>query len=213
MNEGAPRGRIDPTRVPIVTPGMRIGLLGGSFNPAHEGHRDVSLFAWKRLGLDRVWWLVSPGNPLKDTSGLPPLAERIRKAQAVAASPVIDVTGIEARLGTRYTYDTVSRLRANWPAVRFVFLMGADILPEFHRWKNWRALAKAIPIAVIDRAGWTLQTLTAPASVALAARRIPEHGALRLASRKPPAWVFLHGLKLRQSSTALRLSPLSRSKG
>ncbi|MEX2128960.1 MAG: nicotinate-nucleotide adenylyltransferase [Xanthobacteraceae bacterium] len=198
--------------MPIVTPRMRIGLLGGSFHPAHKAHRAISLFALKRLQLDRVWWLVSPGNPLKDTSRLAPLAERIAQARKVAASPVIDVTGIEATLGTRYTYDTVSRLRSQLPEVRFVFLMGADILPEFHRWKNWRELAGLIPFAVIDRAGRTFRALSSPAA-ALARARIPEHKAKSLPDCEPPAWVFLHGLKLRQSSTALRNSTGSPSEG
>jgi nicotinate-nucleotide adenylyltransferase len=199
--------------MPIVSPGMRIGLLGGSFNPAHEAHRAISLLALKRLALDRVWWLVSPGNPLKDTRNLPPLAERIAQARTVAESPVIDVTGIEARLGTRYTYDAVSRLRSQLPGVHFVFLMGADILSEFHRWKRWRDLADSIPLAVIDRAGWTFRALSSPAALALAAARVAEHRARSLPRRDPPAWVFLQGLKLPQSSTALRLSAGSRSEG
>ncbi len=143
------------TSMPFASPGMRIGLFGGSFNPAHPAHRAASLFAWKRLGLDRVWWLVSPGNPLKDNKALPPLTERIEQANRVAASPFIEVTGIEAKLGTRFAIDTVSRLKACHPRVRFVLLTGADILAEFHRWKRWRELADRIPLAVIDRAGWT----------------------------------------------------------
>jgi nicotinate-nucleotide adenylyltransferase len=192
---------------------MRIGLLGGSFNPAHETHRAVSLLALKRLGLDRVWWLVTPGNPLKDNRSLPPLAERIAQARTVARSPFIEVTGIEAILGTTFTYDTVSRLRSCYPAVRFVFLMGADILAEFHRWKRWRDLAGKIPLAVIDRAGWTGRAFASPAAMALARARIPEQDAPTLPLRKPPAWVFLHELKSGQSSTALRLSAGTRTKG
>jgi nicotinate-nucleotide adenylyltransferase len=190
---------------PLASPGQRIGLFGGSFNPAHEAHRTASLHAWKRLGLDRVWWLVTPGNPLKETAGLPPLETRMARAREAARSPFIEVTDIEARLGTRFTYDTVSRLQACYPRVRFVFLMGADILAEFHRWKLWRELAGTVPLAVIDRAGWTARALASPAALALAQARIQEHDALALASRKPPAWVFLHGLKLSQSSTALRM--------
>lgn len=199
--------------MPLASPGQRIGLFGGSFNPAHDAHRAASLLAWKRLGLDRVWWLVTPGNPLKDTKGLPPLEKRIPRARDVAASPFIEVTDIETMLGTEFTYDTVSRLKACFPPVRFVFLIGADILPEFHRWKRWRELAGLVPLAVIDRAGWTARALASPAAQALTAARIPEADALTLASRRPPAWIFLHGLKLAQSSTALRRADNARTEG
>ena len=212
MNEAAPRRRtLD--RTPIVSAGMRIGLLGGSFNPAHAAHRAASLLAWKRLGLDRVWWLVTPGNPLKDARALAPLPERIANARTAASSPFIEVTGIEARLGTRFTHDTVSRLRSRFPAVHFVFLMGADNLAGFHHWRRWRELAGLVPIAVIDREGWTFRALASPAAHALAAARVPEAGALALAAIQPPAWAFLHGLKSPQSSTALRLSSGTRAEG
>jgi len=195
-------------RFPLTSPGMRIGLFGGSFNPAHDAHRAASLLAWKRLGLDRVWWLVSPGNPLKDTRGLPPLETRIAKAREVAASPFIQVTGIEGILGTRFTYDTVSQIKACFPSVHFVLVIGADILAEFHRWKRWRALAGLIPIAVIDRDGWTAKAVASPAARALGPARISERDATVLPLQEPPAWVFLHGLKSPQSSTALRLSAI-----
>jgi nicotinate-nucleotide adenylyltransferase len=198
---------------PLASPGMRIGLFGGSFNPAHEAHREASLFAWRRLGLDRVWWLASPGNPLKDNRSLPPLDERIAQANRVAHSPFIEVTGIEAMLGTRFAFDTVSRIKACHPRVRFVFLMGADILAELHRWKRWRELAGLVPFAVIDRAGWTARALASPAAIALAPARIPETDALVLAGRRLPAWIFLHGLKLSQSSTALRKAAASSREG
>jgi nicotinate-nucleotide adenylyltransferase len=198
---------------PLALPGMRIGLFGGSFNPAHEAHREASLFAFRRLGLDRVWWLVTPGNPLKDNADLLSLARRIEQAQALAQSPFIEVTGIEATLGTRFAFDTVTRLRACYPSVRFVFLMGADILAEFHRWKRWRELSTLVPFAVIDRAGWTSRALASPAAQALSASRLPEAAATTLALRKPPAWLFLHGLKLAQSSTAIRKAVSSRREG
>lgn len=192
---------------------MRIGLFGGSFNPPHEAHRAATLLAWKKLGLDQVWWLVSPGNPLKDTRDLPPLPERLAKARAAADSPFIEVTGIERILRTRFTYDTVSRLKTCYPSVRFVLIVGADILAEFHRWKRWRELADLIPLAVVDRAGWTGRALASPAALALASARVQESNALALASCQPPAWVFLHGLKLPHSSTALRKAAASGPEG
>ena len=198
---------------PLASQGQRIGLFGGSFNPAHEAHREASLFALRRLGLDRVWWLVTPGNPLKDNEALPSLARRIEQARDVAQSPFIDVTGIEATLGTRFAFDTVTRLRACYPSVRFVFLMGADILAEFHRWKRWRELSTLVPLAVIDRAGWTSRALASPAALALSHSRLPESAATTIALRQPPAWLFLHGLKLAQSSTAIRKAVSSRREG
>jgi nicotinate-nucleotide adenylyltransferase len=183
---------------------MRIGLFGGSFNPPHEAHRAASLYAQKRLRLDRVWWLVSPGNPLKDNKALPSLEERIASAQALAAHPRIDVTGVEAVIGTKYSYDTIVRLQHECPQARFVWIMGADNLKNFHRWKNWRGIATIVPIAVVDRGGTGLSMLGSPAAQALARARIPEGLAGALADHPPPAWVFLHGMKLALSSTELR---------
>jgi nicotinate-nucleotide adenylyltransferase len=142
----------------------------------------------KRIGLDRVWWLVTPGNPLKDTSGLSPLAERVAAAQALAHHPRIDVTDLEAKLGTRYTYATVAYLIQRCPHVHFVWIMGADNLRSFHRWQRWRGIASLVPIAVVDRLG---PSLYATAGVAGQ-------------ERTPPAWIYLHGLKSPLSSTALR---------
>ena len=193
--------------MPILAPGMRIGLLGGSFNPPHAAHRAVSLLALKRLRLDRVWWLVSPGNPLKDNKKLTPLDERIERARALAADPRIDVTAIEAALGTVFSYDTVAKLRARYPNMRFVFLMGADNLAGFHRWKRWRELAFTVPIAVMDRAGLSLTALASPAALTLARWRLGEPKASVLARSKPPAWIFLHGMKSPLSSTAIRAKP------
>ena len=191
-------------RIPTLSPGMRVGLLGGSFNPPHAGHRAASLWALKRLGLDRVLWLVTPGNPLKDVRALPPLAARLKAAQAVAADPRIEVTALEADLGTVFSHDTVAKLCARYPRVRFVFLIGADNLGQFHRWKRWRELARLVPIAVVDRGGTGLGPLAAPAALALARYRIAETGAKVLPLCAPPAWVFLHGLRSPLSSTELR---------
>ncbi|OYW57989.1 MAG: nicotinic acid mononucleotide adenylyltransferase [Rhizobiales bacterium 17-65-6] len=194
----------DPLRLPLVTPGLKVGLFGGSFNPAHAAHRDVSLLALKRLRLDRVWWLVSPGNPLKDNSRLPTLAERVAYARRVAAHPRIDVTGIEASLGTRYTFETVAALRARAPQVRFVWIMGADNLTGFHRWQNWRDLAGLLPVAVVDRMGDSLSATASRAARALARYRVEESDAALLPTLPPPAWVFLHGMKSPLSSTRIR---------
>jgi nicotinate-nucleotide adenylyltransferase len=191
-------------RLPPVSRGMRIGLLGGSFNPPHAAHRALSLLALKRLGLNRVWWLVTPGNPLKDNRRLPPLEKRVEAARALAAHPAIDVTTVEAALGTRYTYDTVLALRRHFPGVHFVFIMGADNLGQLHRWRRWRELAHLVPIAVVDRPGANLAARASPAATALAPARRDERHARRLARMRPPAWVFLHGLKSGLSSTALR---------
>jgi len=183
---------------------MRIGLFGGTFDPPHQAHRAACLIAMRRLGLDRVWWLVTPGNPLKDTRGLAPLGGRVKAAQALAHHPRIDVSGLEAAIGARYTYDTIRYLRARCPSVHFVWIMGADNLRSFHRWQKWRAIAAMVPIAVIDRLGPSLYATAGTAAQAMARARIPESAAKSLATRKPPAWVYLHGLKSPLSSTALR---------
>lgn len=191
-------------KLPPHGPGLKIGLLGGSFNPPHEAHRAISQLALRRLGLDRVWWLVTPGNPLKDARILPPLAERLADARRVAAHPRIDVTDLEAGIGTRFTADTIAWLKRRFPAVRFVWIMGADNLAQFDRWQNWRAIAEAVPIAVVDRFGASYAATASPAAQALAAARIRERDARSLADRKPPAWVYLHGLKSPLSSTSIR---------
>ena len=189
---------------PFYTNGMRIGLLGGSFNPPHEAHRAISLFALKRLKLDRVWWLLTPGNPLKDTHGLRTLAERADAARATAADPRIDVSCLEAVIGTRYTVDTITHLRRRVSGVRFVWIMGADNLAQFHRWKDWRRIASEVPLAVIDRPPQSFRALAAPAAQALARYRLPENQAQSLPDQRAPAWVFLTGMKLNLSSTGLR---------
>jgi len=193
-----------PVALPPHAPGMRIGLFGGSFNPPHEGHLLVSRIALKRLRLDRVWWLVTPGNPLKSSDGLPEQAERIAAARLVARHPGIAVTGFEKQIGTRYTSDTIDFLLRRCPGVRFVWLMGADNLAQFHRWQNWADIARKVPIAIIDRPGSTWRTVSSKAAQRFLHCRLDEADARILADTAPPAWIFLHGPRSFASSTALR---------
>jgi nicotinate-nucleotide adenylyltransferase len=183
---------------------LRIGLLGGSFNPAHAAHREISLIALHRLKLDQVWWLVSPRNPLKTADGMAPLAERLAGAAQVAAHPRIKVTAIETRLGTRYTADTLEHLRRHYPNLRFVWLMGADNLNQIRYWDRWEDIARSMPIAVLDRPG---HNLTAPQSLAgryMNRWRLPQHEAAALASLQPPCFLLLKSKLNPLSATALR---------
>ena len=191
-------------RLPPHAHGMRIGLFGGTFDPPHEAHLAACLLAMKKLRLDRVWWLVTPGNPLKDTRGLAPLAERMAAARVLASHPRINITDLEAGIGTRYTHETILYLRKRCPGVRFVWIMGADNLRSFHRWQRWRGIAGLVPIAVVDRLGPSLYATASLAGQALARYRVPESAAWSLPTRRPPAWVYIHGLKSPLSSTALR---------
>jgi nicotinate-nucleotide adenylyltransferase len=190
--------------IPFHTDGMRVGLLGGSFNPPHAAHRAISRFAIKRLKLDRVWWLVTPGNPLKELGALHDLGARADAARKMADDPRIDVSCLESVIGTGYTADTITYLRRRCSGLRFVWIMGADNLAQFHRWKNWRRIASEVPIAVIDRPPQSFRALAAPAGLALARYRVPEKDAGTLAERRAPAWVFLTGMKSSLSSTGLR---------
>jgi nicotinate-nucleotide adenylyltransferase len=183
---------------------MRIGLFGGTFDPPHAAHLAASLLALKRLQLDRIWWLVTPGNPLKDTRGLQPLGRRMAAARSLTSHPRIDVTGLEAVINTRYTYDTLEFLVRRCPGVHFVWLMGADNLRSFYRWQHWRDIANLMPMAVVDRMGSSLYATGGRAAQSLARYRLPERAAVTLARRDPPAWVYLHGLKSPLSSTVLR---------
>ncbi|GJE61141.1 nicotinate-nucleotide adenylyltransferase [Methylobacterium trifolii] len=192
---------------------MRIGLYGGSFNPAHAGHRHVTRTALRRLRLDRVWWLVTPGNPLKDVRALAPLDERCVQARAVADDPRIVVTGFEARIGARYTRETLRYLGDRRPGIRFVWIMGADSLASFHRWKGFAEIMRLMPIAVIDRPGFTMSPLSARTARMFSEARIPEAEAGALASHPPPAWVFLHGPRSPLSSTLVRARHRDRDRG
>jgi len=183
---------------------MRIGLFGGSFNPAHAGHRLVALEALKRLQLDAVWLLVSPGNPLKNHDDLAPLAARLAGANAATHHPRLKATGFEAAHGFRYTYDTLGFLRERYPATRFVWIMGADNLAQFHRWERWRAIAAMLPLAIYVRAGAPRPALASVAARTLARYRIDEADAPLLADLEPPAWVYLHGVTSPLSSSVIR---------
>jgi nicotinate-nucleotide adenylyltransferase len=189
---------------PAAMPGQRIGLMGGTFNPPHEGHLVAARTALRRLRLDKLWWVVSPGNPLKSHRDLAPLAERMAASRALASDPAIEVTDFEAGLGSPYTYATIKFLRRRYPHVRFVWVMGADNLATFERWQHWRRIADLVPIAVVDRPGWRLRALASPAGRYLARRRLPESAAPLLPGCKPPAWVFLTARLSGASSTALR---------
>jgi nicotinate-nucleotide adenylyltransferase len=182
----------------------RIGLLGGSFNPAHRGHRRISLGAIRALGLDEVWWLVSPGNPLKPAAGMAPLAARLASARMMARHAPIRATAVEARLGIRYTVDTVRALQHRHPHVRFVWLMGADNLAQFHRWRDWRGIARAVPIAVVARPSYMRVALAGPAMAWLRRfRRRPEQ-ARRWSMWRLPALVLLRFRLDPSSATSLR---------
>lgn len=192
------------TDLPPSAPGMRIGLFGGSFNPPHEGHRLVSRESLKRLNLDAVWWLVTPGNPLKTHEDLAPLAERVAAARALVDHPAVRVTGFEAARGFTYTYQTLEFLTRTLADRRFVWIMGADSLSSFHRWERWEDIFSLLPIAVYVRPGSTRCAPFSKAALRFARSRIDEADAPRLASMHPPAWVFLHGLMSSLSSTQLR---------
>ncbi|MEP3523857.1 MAG: nicotinate-nucleotide adenylyltransferase [Hyphomicrobiales bacterium] len=194
----------DALKIPHVEPGMSVGLFGGSFNPPHDGHRHVALTALQRLQLDRLWWLVSPGNPLKQNDGLPPLNQRLAQSRDLISHPRVDVTGCEATLETKYSADLVCHLVKRFPAVRFIWIMGADNLTNFHRWERWEDIAACVPICVIDRPGDTLATRSSRAAKKFGYARIDESDAKLLKNYKAPAWTFIHAPKMALSSTVLR---------
>ncbi|HEY0960557.1 MAG TPA: nicotinate-nucleotide adenylyltransferase [Novosphingobium sp.] len=187
-----------------MTSPRRVGLLGGSFNPAHGAHRRITRFAIAALGLDEVWWLVSPGNPLKPAEGMAPLTTRFASAREQARRAPIRISAIERELGTRYTIDTLRRIRKRWPKCEFVWLMGADNLLQFGRWRSWRAIARLMPIAVIARPGYDAPAFASPAMAWLRRYRIPAAGFDRRAEWSAPALVMLRFDPDRRSATAIR---------
>jgi nicotinate-nucleotide adenylyltransferase len=188
---------------PIATPGLRVGLLGGSFDPPHEGHVHITREALRRFGLDRVWWLVSPGNPLK-RRGPAELSRRLAACRAALNHPRAEVTDIEARLGTVRTADTLAAVRARYPGVRFVWLMGADNLASFHRWRRWAWIMRTIPVGVLARPGAQVAAGLSPAARRFAAARLPAWSSRALPFRAPPAWTLLTGPTADVSSTEIR---------
>jgi nicotinate-nucleotide adenylyltransferase len=187
-------------------PPRRIGLLGGSFNPAHAGHRHISLEALKRLDLDEVWWLVAPQNPLKPARGMAAFKSRLDTARRLARHPRIRVLDVEARLGTRYTIDTVTALQRMLPRARFIFVMGADILAQIRHWKDWTEIFSRLPIAVFARPTYCFKGLAGLAAHRYAPDRVTPRAARRLAEMAAPAWVFLP-IKLDPSSATDIRSP------
>ena len=183
---------------------MAVGLFGGSFNPPHAGHALVAEIALRRLRLDKLWWIVTPGNPLKNSNELAPLAERIGLSEAIATDPRIEVTAFEASHHVRYTADTLALVKERNPGVDFVWIMGADNLKDFHRWQRWREIVLTFPIAVIDRPGSTLSFLSSVVAKTFDYARVDEGDAPILSRMQAPAWTFIHGPRSSLSSTALR---------
>lgn len=190
--------------MPHVEPGMTVGLFGGSFNPPHPGHVLVADIAMRRLRLDQLWWMVTPGNPLKSHRDLAPLSERIALSEAITENPRIKVTAFEQSLGQSYTARTLEKIRARNPAIHFVWVMGADNLKSFDRWQRWQDIARSVPIAIIDRPGATLAYLSSKMAKTFDYARLDEEDAALLPRKTAPAWTFLHGPRSPLSSTALR---------
>lgn len=188
---------------PYARPGQVIGLLGGSFDPAHEGHVHITREALKRFGLDRVWWLVSPGNPLKQ-EGPAPMARRLQAARDKMRHPRVVVSDLEARFGTRYTAATLKALQHHYPGVRFVWLMGADNMAQFHRWDQWQWIMSNVPIGVIARPGSVLPARTSPAALRFEAARLRGRQARLLPRSHPPAWCLINVPLVDVSSTEIR---------
>lgn len=190
---------------PIARPGQTIGLLGGSFDPAHSGHVHITREAMKRFGLDHVWWLVTPGNPLK-ANGPAPLGRRMAHARALLDHPRVAVTDVEAQLGTRYTAQTLAALLPRYPGVRFVWLMGADNLAQLDQWQDWRWIMDTVPVGVLARPGDRISARMSKAARVYAADRIPAQSSQKLRTAKAPAWCFVNVPMSSQSSSAIRAS-------
>ncbi len=188
---------------PIATAGQVVGLLGGSFDPPHAGHVHITREALKRFGLDRVWWLVTPGNPLKE-EGPAPLERRMAAAREMVTDPRVEVTDLEARLGTRFTAETLARLRAIYPGVRFVWLMGADNLAQFHRWDRWETIMETVPVGVIARPGSRVQGRLSKAAERFERYRVPAEASWLLGRMPAPAWCFVNVPMNNLSSSAIR---------
>ncbi len=191
------------SRFPVARAGQVVGLLGGSFDPPHEGHVHISKAALKRFGLDHLWWLVSPGNPLK-TQGPAPLPERMQAARALMRHPRVTVTDIEARLGTRYTAQTIAALRRRYPGVRFVWIMGADNLAQFHRWQDWRWIIDTVPVGVIARPGQRIGARRSMTAKVYRDARVTGRAAHVLGRLEAPAWSFINVPMSHASSSAIR---------
>jgi len=188
---------------PIARAGRKIGLLGGSFDPAHEGHLHITREALKRFKLDEVWWLVSPGNPLK-TRGPAPIEKRLIEAQRVMQHPQVRITSLEQQLGTRFTAETLEALIERYPGVTFVWLMGADNLATFHKWERWRDIFAMVPIGVFARPGEQTSARLSPAAQQFRSSRLKASEAALLASSTPPSWCYLNIPMRNESSTKLR---------
>ncbi len=192
-----------PYGLPYVARGQRIGLLGGSFDPPHAGHVHITKEALKRFGLDQVWWLVSPGNPLKDR-GPAKLDRRMAAAREIMDHPQVHISDFEARVGTRYTAETLAVLQDRCPQARFVWLMGADNLAQFHRWKDWQDIMARVPVGVLARPGDRIEARTAKAAQVFRRERIHPRASRTLGRQDAPAWCFVNMPLNKASSTRIR---------
>ncbi|MHC5307675.1 nicotinate-nucleotide adenylyltransferase [Bartonella sp. LJL80] len=190
--------------MPYAESGNVVGLFGGSFNPPHDGHLMVAKTATKRLHLDQLWWMVTPGNPLKDHSNLASLEERMLMSRQLVDDPRIKITGFEQTIQIRQSVATIAHIIARNNGVRFVWVMGGDSLASFHHWHQWRDIAQMIPIAIIDRPSARMSPLSSQMAQTYSRFRIDETDAAALPFMSPPAWVYIHGRLSTASSTVLR---------